>query len=240
MSDTATLLARRLGYEFRQPALAQRALTHRSTHGVRGNDGADPLPHNEQLEFLGDSVLGLLVSERLIALGGEMEEGQLSRLKARLVNAGYLSSCARRIGLGELLVLGKSEEVTGGRDKRNLLADAVEAVLGAVYLDGGLEVTRRIVNDLFIPDCDYMSALGEECPADYKTRLQEVANTWKLPLPVYRLVETRGPQHAPEFEVAVSIGTDYNAQGKGTSKKAAGQEAARELVSILKDENVRA
>jgi ribonuclease-3 len=221
----------RIGYTFRDKSLAIRALSHRSLNSERKLSREELAEHNEQLEFLGDSVLGILVSEYLFHRYPELPEGKLSVYKARIVSAAHLLEVARRIDLGEMLILGKGEELSGGREKKALLADGVEAVLGAVYLDGGLDAARGVV------ERGVLSLAAEREEADefknFKALLQEFAQAEGLPQPMYVTVATDGPEHEKTFVVEARIGPMNDAQGSGPTKKAASQIAARLLYEQL-------
>jgi ribonuclease-3 len=205
---------------FRDPALREAALTHRSfafEHGLRVT--------NERLEFLGDSVLGLVVTDMAYAAYPEMPEGQLAKLRAAIVNMQALADVARSLGMGEVVLLGKGEEQSGGRDKASILADALEAVFGAVYLDLGLDVARELIERLFRPRMEaYVRGEGDR---DFKTILQELASQELHALPEYRIAE-RGPDHEKEFTAVVLVGGESLGTGVGRSKKEAEQQAARE------------
>ena len=209
-----------LGIRFRDGELRERALTHRSyafEHGVEET--------NERLEFLGDSVLGLVVTDMAFASFPDMPEGELAKLRAAIVNAQALADVARSLGLGALVRLGKGEEQSGGRDKASILADALEAVFGAVYLDLGLGEARELIERLFRPLMDaYARGEGDR---DYKTILQELASRELRTMPEYRL-EERGPDHEKEFTATVYLGGEALGVGIGKSKKEAEQRAARE------------
>lgn len=207
------------------PALALIALTHKSYGNEQG--GAD----NERLEFLGDAVIDLAISHRLMDRFPQAQEGELSKLRALIVNEEGLSRVARQITLGELLLLGRGEELTGGRDKSSVLADALEAVLGAVYLSRGLEVVLALVDRLFAEALDGV-AQGRS-GADYKTRLQEDVQLRLRQSPRYRVVCESGPDHEKLFEVEVCIGDEVCARATGRSKKEAEQAAARQALLKL-------
>ncbi|MDX2266653.1 MAG: ribonuclease III [Bryobacter sp.] len=224
-------LEARIGYHFRDKRLAVRALSHRSLNSERRLSREELADHNEQLEFLGDAVLGLLVSEHLFKHYPEQPEGKLSVLKARLVSAANLVEVARRLELGQMLVLGRGEELSGGREKKALLADAVEAILGAVYLDGGLEAARGVVERVIL--APGVAAHENEELENYKALLQERAQAEGLPQPVYVTVATEGPEHDKTFFVEVRMGPGWEAQGSGSTKKAASQGAARLLYERL-------
>jgi ribonuclease-3 len=209
--------------------LLERALTHRSYAYENGG-----LPTNERLEFLGDSVLGLVVTETLFRAHPELSEGKLAKLRAAVVNARALADVARTIGLGEHIKLGRGEESTGGRNKSSILSDTVEAVIGAVYLSGGFESARSVVHLLFDPLMETAAGLG--AGLDWKTSLQELAAEHSLGVPEY-VIEDAGPDHAKTFTAAVEVGDSRYGHGTGRSKKEAEQQAAetayREIVAKL-------
>lgn len=210
-----------LGYRFRDPLLLRRCLTHVSC------GGADA--HNETLEFLGDAVLGLAVSDLLMRRFPQGNEGDLSRMRASLVNRRRLAEKARRLRVGAVLRLGKGEERSGGRRKDSILAASFEAVLGGIYREGGYEVVRRVVESCFAADLDH-TGLGLD---DYKTRLQEVSQRLYRVLPAYRLVRQTGPSHDKCFETEIRVGSRLVGQGAGRSKKQSEQEAARQALDSL-------
>ncbi|MSO20117.1 MAG: ribonuclease III [Acidobacteria bacterium] len=214
-------LEARLGYCFAQRGLIEKALTHRSH--LTGQTGGPRHASNELLEYLGDSVLALLVSETLIQRHPLEGEGDLSKRRSRLVSEAHLYQAAERLGLGAYLRLGRGEERAGGRGKKALLADAMEALLAAVYLDGGLEPAREFVKRLVLEPVD-----GEALPAtDYKTELQEALQERKLTAPRYVVVKESGPEHRKIFTVQVLIQGEAAAVAEGETKKAAQQAAAR-------------
>jgi ribonuclease-3 len=209
-----------LGIRFRDGELREIALTHRSYAFEHDLDAT-----NERLEFLGDSVLGLVVTDMAFAAFPRMPEGELAKLRAAIVNAQALAEVARSLDLGSLVRLGKGEEQSGGRDKASILADALEAVFGAVYLDAGLDESRRLIERLFRPLMEaYARGEGER---DYKTILQELASRELRTMPEYRL-EERGPDHEKEFTATVFLSGEPLGVGVGRSKKEAEQRAARE------------
>jgi ribonuclease III len=219
-ADTAsshTTLEGRLGYHL-EPALLVRALTHRSYAYENGG-----LPTNERLEFLGDSVLGLVVTDTLFRIHPDLPEGQLAKLRAAVVQARALAEVARGLGLGAFIRLGRGEEGTGGRDKASILADTLEAVIGAVYLDQGLEAAGELVHRLFDPLIEKSSNLG--AGLDWKTSLQELTATEGLGVPEYLVSET-GPDHEKTFTAAARVGGVAYGTGTGRSKKEAEQQAA--------------
>ncbi len=227
-------LEERLGYRFRDKELLRRALTHKSHTYETGGEVCLARASNEQLEFLGDAVLGLAVSDALVARLPELNEGTLSKLKAGFVNALHLCAVARELGLGEFLLLGRGEELSGGREKRALLADALEAVIAAIYLDGGYEAAKQFVLTRVTGDLEGLPDAEDNGIKDYKGELQEYAQSAGLPQPRYRLAGSQGPEHAKVFRVEVRIGDAWSAAGEGTSKKIAGQAAARALLERLR------
>ena len=225
LRESAGALGRALRGRFRDVALAEAALTHRSfafENGVKVT--------NERLEFLGDAVLGLVITDLAYREFPELSEGELAKLRAATVNMTSLAEVARELGLGDLVLLGRGEEMSGGRDKTSILADAMEAVLGAVYLDRGLAGSRRLIERLFWPRMEaYVRGEGER---DYKTGLQEMASQDLGSVPEYRIV-SRGPDHAKEFTATVHLSGKQWGQGRGRSKKEAEQMAAREAFERL-------
>jgi ribonuclease-3 len=221
-----------LGYEFRSREPLIRALTHKSWAYEQNSRCREALD-NEQLEFLGDSVLGFLVSEGLLRRFPAYSEGQLSKMKSHLVSATHLHGVAQTLGLGAYLQLGRSEEMSGGREKKALLGDAVEAVLAAIYVDGGLERAREFVESHILPvaaDADRFVAM--EIP-DYKSALKELAQASRLPAPKYVIISETGPEHAKVFTVEARLGREFISHAEGTSKKAAEQGAARGILQRL-------
>ncbi len=223
----------RLGYRFRDRELLRRALTHKSHTYESAGEVRHTAGNNEQLEFLGDAVLGLAVSDALVARLPELTEGRLSKLKAGFVNSLHLCAVARELGLGDFLRLGRGEELSGGRQKRALLADALEAVIAAIYLDGGYEAAKQFVLTHVTGDLDALADVEQNGIQDYKGALQERAQRIGLPQPRYRVVGTRGPEHAKVFRVQVRIGDHLTAEGEGSSKKIASQRAAKTLLERL-------
>lgn len=217
--DQASLLAA-LGVEI-EPELLRLALTHRSYAYENGG-----LPTNERLEFLGDSVLGLSITERLYHEHPEKSEGELAKLRASVVNMHALAEVARKLGesgLGEHLLLGKGEELTGGRDKPSILADGMESLLGAVHLEHGIDVAREVVLRLFAELLERGPRMG--AGLDFKTSLQELTAERGLGVPNYEITST-GPDHDKEFTATTVIAGDAYGQGVGRSKKEAEQKAA--------------
>jgi ribonuclease III len=218
-------LERALGVRFLDPELEEASLTHRSFAFEQG------LPvTNERLEFLGDAVLGVVVTDLAYRAFPDLSEGELAKLRAAMVNMTMLAEVARELGIGEVLLLGRGEELSGGRDKTSILADAMEAVFGAVYLDRGMEVAHEVIARLFWPRMEaYVRGEGDR---DYKTSLQELAAQDLGRLPEYR-VEERGPDHEKEFTATVYLGGRAFGRGIGRSKKEAEQRAAREAHARL-------
>jgi ribonuclease-3 len=219
--DARPAIETALGYRFIRTEHLEIALTHRSV-GERA--------HNETLEFLGDAVLSLAISDLLMREFPEANEGDLSKRRASLVNAERLADRARGIGLGGWLRVGKGEERSGGRGKEKILASAYEAVLGAVYLDGGYEAARRVVESQFDDLRRDVELPGHR---DYKTRLQELTQRTRRETPVYTLTQESGPDHVKEFVVEVAVGGRMVGRGIGRSKKTAEQAAAMEALAAL-------
>ena len=207
------------------PALLERALTHRSFAYENGG-----LPTNERLEFLGDSVLGLVVTDTLFRQYPDLPEGQLAKLRAAVVNMRALAGVARELKLGAYVRLGRGEEGTGGRDKSSILADTLEAVIGAVYFELGLSEAGTLVHRLFDPVIARSARLG--AGLDWKTSLQELTASGFLGVPEYH-VEESGPDHQKSFRASVRIGTQTYGEGEGRSKKEAEQQAAAAAWSAI-------
>ena len=189
--------------------------------------GEGVLGDNEQLEFLGDSVLGFLVAEQLVVLYPDLPEGGLSKRKAHLVSAQRLYEAAEAMSLGRYLRLGRGEEMSGGRSKRALLANAFEALIAALYLDGGLEVARQFILRHVVSAFTNEGPDGESAVNDFKSALQEYTQKLKLPTPRYSIVKEQGPEHSKTFTVEVRVGKDITSRADGNSKKSAGQKAAQ-------------
>lgn len=207
-----------LGDPVLDPELLERALTHRSYAYENGG-----LPTNERLEFLGDSVLGVVVTETLYLMHPDLSEGRLAKLRAAVVNARALAQVARAIGLGREIKLGRGEETTGGREKASILSDTVEAVIGAVHLSGGLTAAADVVHLLFDPLIEAASALG--AGLDWKTSLQEISAEHALGVPEYVITDD-GPDHMKTFTAQVRVAGELYGNGVGRSKKEAEQAAA--------------
>jgi ribonuclease III len=232
-ADELTELEAVLGYSFRDPRRLLQALTHSSRIPERAAD--DPPGDNEKLEFLGDAVLELLVSEELVRTFPDWGEGQLSKSRARLVNATSLSAASIRLGLGNHLLLGRGEEKTGGRMKPALLADAYEAVVAAIYLDGGLDAARGFVLRSLVDGA--ISAEAETLGRpDHKSALQELLQSRGVTPGIYHVVEEMGPDHEKTFRVEVRINGEIAASGTGRTKKEAEQAAAVAALEQLNPE----
>ncbi|ACH40202.1 ribonuclease III [Citrifermentans bemidjiense Bem] len=217
----------RLGYRFSDRGLLVEALTHRTYVNEAG--GRD----NQRLEFFGDAVLDFLLSDMLLVRFPDSREGELTRIRAALVDEASLGKIASELDLGQALRLGRGEEKGGGRQKRSLLADAFEALLAALYLDGGLDPARRVVEALFAPLLSSRDLLSGR---DAKTELQETARLFKGELPRYQLKQVTGPDHDKRFTVEVYLGEELMGEGVGRTKKEAEQDAARAAFLLLKGE----
>ena len=226
--DTLAAVQNAIGYHFANRRLLREALTH-SSASATGSRGLNR--SNERLEFLGDRVLGLLVAEMLIAAYPDDAEGDLSKRQDRLVRKQTLADVAQSLDLGVALTLARGERQNGGRDKAGILADAMEAIIGAVFIDGGLEAVRPLVENHWRHRAEAL----KEPPRDPKTALQEWAQARALGLPVYRAVSSSGPSHAPVFTVAVEIRDHGRVEGEGSSKREAEKAAARQFLSRLED-----
>ncbi len=238
-----------LGHQFARPELLQQALTH-SSHAreaeSRNGGEAKLVSDNEQLEFLGDAVLGFVTSQELFQRFPQFSEGELSKLRAYLVSEKHLVHPARQLQIGRYLQLGRGEEKSGGRGKTTLLVDALEALVAAMYLDAGLEKTRAFILDKVLePELQRMtegSSEGEALPVtDFKSALQETAHSLGWTQPAYVLVKERGPEHQKTFTVEARVRTqanesepEYIARGEGPTKKQAEQGAARKALEHLR------
>ena len=231
------LLEQRLGHKFARPALLRDALTHSSAvPEIRAGQGesytAKAAVNNERLEFLGDAVLELLTSEYLLDAFPDWTEGQLSKSRARLVNAYSLEAAARRLHLGEHLRLGRGEEKTGGREKQTLLADAFEAVLAAIYLDAGLSAAREVLRRTLFEQA--LEEAGERmAESDRKSALQELLQSRGQVPAEYRVVVESGPDHQKIFKIEVWVNGSRVASAEGGTKKEAEQRAARKALTLL-------
>jgi ribonuclease-3 len=218
-------LAKKLGLNFRNPGLIRRALTHRSADS----------DNNERLEFLGDSVLGFVIAERLYQKFTEADEGVLSRLRATLVNQTALANIARKLNLGEYLILGSGELKSGGYRRDSILSDAMEALIGALLVDQGMDACRQWVLNLFAEQIDGLSV--SDWKKDPKTRLQEAMQARGLELPVYILKSVTGQPHDQSFFVDCRVSlTSETCEGVGSSRKKAEQQAAEKMLAKLAQE----
>ena len=216
-------LEERIGYRFEDSGLLAQAMTH-SSHGYENN-----CPHNERLEFLGDSILGYIISRELFLRFRKDHEGTLSKLKSVLVSAQTLADKARELDLGAHLRLGRGEERAGGREKASILADAMESLIGALSLDGGLDAAEKLILDLYRHDIKH-ATIDIKNAVDFKTLLQERLQEHALGLPRYLVVREEGPAHDRRFQVKITVAGYNGPLGSGTSKKGAQQECARLLL----------
>jgi ribonuclease III len=227
MPDIAAL-QETLGVKFKEFALLEQALVHSS---YSNENPGSALSHNERLEFLGDAILGLIVAEKLYRDFPAISEGEMTRLRAFLVRRETLAHVAWNIKLGDFLYMGKGEESSGGRNRPANLAGAMEAVIAAVYLDRGMAAAEKAVNVLL--ETEWGKIKSQEFTVDYKSRLQEIAQSKFQVTPVYRLVSETGPDHDKEFKVEVLINSDRYGSGRGKSKKLAEMEAARRAIEKI-------
>jgi ribonuclease III len=223
LDSNLDVLVGRLGVAIKHESL-RHALTHRSFAYENG-----AIPHNERLEFLGDAVLGVVVTDSLFRTHPQVAENRLAKYRSAVVNARTLAEVGRELGLGHFLMLGKGEEATGGRDKSSILADAVEAVIGAVYIDLGLESAAGLIHRLLDERMALAATLG--AGLDWKTSLQELGARTGAGVPSYAVLAT-GPDHAKHFIATVQVGP-YEGQGEGASKKHAEQVAAASAYAVL-------
>lgn len=222
MKDFSRKVGERIGYSFQQPELLQTALTHRSFGS----------PNNERLEFLGDAVLSVVVSEALFRKFPDTDEGSMSRLRASLVNGETLAIIARRLQLGDFLRLGPGELKSGGFRRDSILAGALEAVIGAVYLEGGFEAARRSILAVFRDELEKVSLAG--LAKDPKTQLQEYLQARRQPLPDYRVTAVEGRDHEQRFRVECQVsGLEAPVKGEGGSRRKAEQDAAAAALRLL-------
>ena len=227
-SDRLARVQESLGYLFKQPELLLEALTHKSF----SNENPESISAcNERLEFLGDAILDLVVSQRSFIDYPDLPEGELTRVRAELVRERNLAEIARRIDLGSCLRMGKGERRSGGEQKSSLLANAVEAVFGALFLDGGYESARSIIEKFFLPEIPL--AVNKKFDVDYKTNLQELCQRVHRQTPDYVLVDESGPDHQRHYTVEVRLRGKKVACGEGRSKKLAEQDAARGALEKL-------
>ena len=217
-----------LGISFQDSGLLRQAFIHRS---YLNESTESQIESNERLEFLGDAILGLVISEDLYKAYPSLSEGHLSQLRAQLVRWDTLAQAADRAALGEYLVLGRGEELSGGRERPSNLAGAIEALIGATFLDGGLSKARRLVLRLLKPDLDKVSA--DEIAADSKSQLQQLSLSRWHKIPQYELVSSQGPDHDKVFTVEVLVGKQTLGRGQGRNKKQAELDAAREALETI-------
>ncbi len=218
-----------LGYKFQDRDLLARSLTHKSYANERRETSSS---HNERLEFLGDTVLGFVIGELIYRSFPNLQEGALSKIKAHLVSAATLASKGRALGIGRYLRMGAGEARSGGAEKLSLLADGFEAVIAAIYLDGGLSAAEAFLRRVFGPDVTGID-IGDLSFQDYKTALQETAQALGLPLPEYRIVDEYGPDHEKIFVIQVFWDGEAFAYGRGSSKREAQRKAAKEALKRL-------
>jgi ribonuclease III len=231
LRDEYGALQQAIGYRFRDRGLLEHAMTHTSR---AHEDATGGVADNESMEFLGDAVLGFVIADLLFREFPEYDEGLKSKSKAALVSTTALARQAERLNLGEYLLLGRGEEKTGGRRKQALLADAYEALIAAVYLDGGIEQARAFLAREFAPLVAELRTQGAVAGQDDKSALQELLQSQRQTLPEYRLVRTHGPDHRKQFEVEVVASGEAIGRGVGPSKKEAEQSAARSALDKLK------
>jgi ribonuclease III len=220
-------LLQRLGYRFRDESICEMALTHKSWLNERPLERRDD---NERLEFLGDAVIALVVSDLLMRRFPDHPEGELSKKRAALVNEAGLAQVAERLTLGQWIFLGRGEEQAGGRQKRSILADALEALVGAVYRDGGFQSAYEVAERLFAVSLD---GAGTAAERDFKSRLQEISQARLHLAPTYAVIAQVGPDHDKTFEVAILLGGREYGRAQGKSKKEAQQNAAERALATL-------
>ncbi|HXN06993.1 MAG TPA: ribonuclease III [Nitrospiria bacterium] len=230
-TDNLDLLQKTIAYSFRQPGHLRSALTHKSY--VNENPGTDQ-EDNERLEYLGDAVLDLVISEFLFQRLKTAREGELSKIKAMIVSRPALSEIARSLALGDFILLGKGEEQSRGRMKPSLLADTLEAVIAAIYLDGGFQEAEKFIGRWFAEKLEMV--LTSEPVEDYKTEFQEVCQKEFDILPEYRLVRATGPDHDKTFEMELTVQGKVMGRGAGKNKKEAEQQAASEALGRIRTE----
>ncbi|AYA65079.1 MULTISPECIES: ribonuclease III [unclassified Alteromonas] len=220
--DRYARLSKLLDYRFKDEGLLEQALTHRSA----------AKKHNERLEFLGDAVLGMVIADALFARFPSVPEGKLTRMRSTLVKGDTLAEMAKEAGVGELLKLGQGELKSGGHRRSSILADAVEAILGAIYLDAGIDTVSKVILSLWSARIDRLDP--NEHPKDSKTRLQEYLQSRREPLPVYEVVGISGKDHAQTFEVSCTVAQlEKPVFGTGNSRRKAEQQAAKETLEKL-------
>jgi ribonuclease III len=221
-----------LGHTFRNRELLVRALTHKSRSHESARPGEEVIS-NEQLEFFGDAVLGFVVSEILFRRFPLDAEGRLSKRKAHLVSEARLYEVAQSLSLGDHLILGRGEEMSGGRKKKALLADAVEALIAALYLDGGAEAPRSFIEEQVVANAGVEDVTSDLTLADFKGALQQRAQALNLPTPTYVTVAESGSEHAKVFTIEARVGEDLAERAEGLTKKSAGQRAAQAVLQQM-------
>lgn len=226
--EKAEEVQRELGLVFHDVHLIKQALTHKSYIYEKG---LPEIESNEKLEFLGDTILGFIITNIIFNRFPKLSEGELSKLRARLVNTALLAEVAREINLGQWLILGVGEEQSGGRQKTSILGNSFEALIGAIFMDQGVEEARKYVASIFDQRIEIES--GKEASTDYKTRLQELTAKKFGLAPAYRILSAEGPDHEKTFHAEVAVGKHTYGSGKGSSKKEAEQGAANEALRIL-------
>lgn len=226
MKNNLKILQQNLGYTFKRPELLQTALYHSSYI----NECRDCVKSNERLEFLGDAVVNLAIAQIIMEMASDWREGKLSAIRAALVSEKGLADVAVQLDLPQMLVLGKGEEQDGGREKKSLVADALEAVFAAVYLDSDFATVREVVRHVF--GTRPQDVVDKKHSRDYKTMLQEYLQNKKMPLPSYELIEASGPDHKRHFIMRLHI-NDINFEGSGSNKKKAQQEAAKNAMDYF-------
>ena len=235
MAPDLDVLEGACGVRFKNRDLLIRALTHKSRVNEKPPESETRPADNEQLEFLGDAILGFVVSEHLLCRYPGAPEGRLSKMKAQLVSASRLHEVAVALSLGSHLLLGRGEEMSGGREKKALLANAVEALIAAIYRDAGLAEASAFIERYVVATAGPLED-AEGLPAnDYKSALQEMAQSLRLPQPRYAIVKENGPEHAKTFTVEVHVGREWSERAQGLTKKSAGQKAAQGLLRQLSD-----
>lgn len=231
MSNSIDIIQKNTGINIKNPNLFEMALTHRSYL----NEHKDINEHNERMEFLGDAVLELIVSEYLYTTYPERAEGDLTSFRSALVKTESLANCSRELGYGNLLRLSKGEEDTGGRDKDYLLANTFEAVLGAMYLDSGYEVCKDFIHRVLIPKIEKI--VEKRLDIDSKTKIQEISQSIYKVTPIYEVTQESGPDHDKTFTVVVKINDKVIGTGVGSSKQKAEENAATEGIMYINKEN---
>ncbi len=232
-----TELERVLGYRFQNHALLVLALSHRSYVNSQNSEIKTKSESNERLEFLGDSVLNVVVTDFLFHEYPDREEGRMSKMKSLVVSSKVLGLCADKWHLGDFILLSRSEEKSGGRNRLSILADAYEAIVGAVYLDGGLEAARKLIHGSLMTIMD--SVLDDEELANYKSKLLEYTQSLGSGIPAYEVVEESGPEHQKSFVIGVFVQGKEWGQGRGNTKKSAEQAGARIALANMTGEKER-